>query len=129
MLRGYQSSIASETAVISDSPCLRTIKNQARRRFASKMGENCFVQIFKQRSALLNASCDRRPNALAPISTRLAARALRHPPVDRHKTNRLLRQIVGRLHIGRGNELKVALKMRGKAITEVVRFPRARRFP
>ncbi len=61
------------------------------------MSEKGVFQKLQHIVARLMASGNRRPNALAPRPTLFAASALRHLPVENHKTYRLLRQIVGRI--------------------------------
>ena len=66
--------------------------------------------------AALRAGGDRCPDSFAPISARLAASALRDPAVDDHESNRLFRQIVGRLDGGRGDEAEVTVAVFQKSV-------------
>src|SRR3954447_5885429 len=55
-------------------------------------------QIIKHRTPLLAAGRDHRPDPLTPPGPRRAPRPLRHQPVEHHEPDRLLRQVVRRLH-------------------------------
>ncbi len=65
------------------------------------------LQIREHRSSLLTARRHHRPDPLAPPVPALAPRPLRDPPVDHHEPDRLLRQVVRRLDLGRREEPEI----------------------
>ena len=62
-----------------------------------EVGSDGFKEELKNRTALLGASGDCRPDPLEPAPSSFASRALGYVSVDDHEANRLLGQIVGRL--------------------------------
>ena len=60
--------------------------------FAMEVGADGFEEELKNRSALLGASGDRRPDPLEPAPSSFAPRALGYVSVDDHEANRLLGQ-------------------------------------
>src|SRR4051794_33979624 len=80
-----------------------------------------FEEELKDRTALLGASGDRRPDPLQPAASGFASRALGYVSVDDHEANRLLGQIVGRLDAGGRDESDVACTVFPKATSEIGR--------
>src|SRR5436190_1560133 len=76
-------------------------------RSAREVGLHRIDQEFKHAFAVLSTGRDRGPNSFQPTTTWFTATALRDSPVDHHKANRLLRQVIRRFHAGRHNELKI----------------------
>src|SRR4029077_3442085 len=74
----------------------------------------------------LGATGDHRPDPLAPPPTRLTARPLRHLPVQYHEPNRLLRQVVRRLHVRGRHELEVRLPVLREALRQILAVLRRR---
>ena len=81
------------------------------------------LQIREHRSSLLTARRDHRPDPLAPAVAALAPRPLRDQPVDHHEPDRLLRQVVRRLHPRRRDEPEVALPVRLQPLRQVAGWP------
>ena len=79
-------------------------------------------------ATLLLASYRYCADPLEPALTCLAASALCHPTVNRHKPNRLLGNIVRWTNCGISNESKVAVTVLIESLREVVRMLRVRRF-
>src|SRR5262249_18040660 len=74
-------------------------RRQQRRRLAAREASpHRRLQIPQHALALLRARRDHAPDPLAPAVARRAARPLRDVPVDHHEADRLLRQVVRRLH-------------------------------
>src|SRR5215831_3149019 len=84
------------------------------------------LQVIKDRATLLEATGDHRPAPLAPAPPRFPARPLRHVPIQDHEPNRLLRQVVRRLHARRRHELEVRLAVLREALRQVLTRPRRR---
>jgi len=74
-----------------------------------KMRLHRHTQKLEDGPLLLTARLDDRPDPLAPSATFFTPRALRHPPMNGHESNRLLGQVVRGLHIRLGNETEVAV--------------------
>ena len=68
------------------------------------MSMNRVQKKLKDRTVLLGAGGNDRPNPLAPAAAGLAPRPLGNAPVDHHEANRLFGQVVGRLDARRGDE-------------------------
>ena len=66
-------------------------------------------QVLKHRSPLLRASRDHCPDPFAPAVPRLTPCPLRDQAVDHHEPDRLLRQVVRRLHSRGRDEPEIAL--------------------
>ncbi len=64
-------------------------------------------QARKDRTTLLDASGDHRPDAFAPAAAFFASRPLRDVPVNDDEANRLLRQVIGRVDTRRRDEAEV----------------------
>jgi len=73
------------------------------------MGGDGSVKRIEDRAALLGAGGTHRPEPLAPLPSGLPPRALRHPPVDHHKPQRLLGKVVRGLGTRRRDEAEVGL--------------------
>src|ERR1700693_13161 len=83
---------------------------QQRRRLRTvEVRYDALVQILEHALCLLRTGGDHRPNSLTPTVPLFAARPLRDVSVDDHEADRLLRQIVCRLHSRRGDEPEVAV--------------------
>ena len=78
-----------------------------------------FKDELKNRTALLGASGDGRPDPLEPAPPGFAPRALGYVPVDDHEANRLLGQVVGRLDAGCRDKPDVARAVFPKAASEI----------
>ena len=81
-----------------------------------------FKDELKNRTALLGASGDRRPDPLEPAPSSFAPRALGYVSVDDHEANRLLGQVVGRLEAGCRDKPDVACTVFPKATSEIGRL-------
>src|ERR1700733_1805444 len=66
------------------------------------------------------AGRDHGPDAFAPPPPRLAARAHRDVPINHHKADRLLREIVRRLRSWRCDECEKRLAMLAKTLRHVL---------
>ena len=80
---------------------------------------HCLRQVLKDRASLLRTRRDHRPDPLTPPPPLLPARPLRDLPVDDHEPDRLLRQVVRRLHVRRRHELEVGLPVLLKPLRQV----------
>src|SRR4051794_12095920 len=86
---------------------------------------NGFKDELENRTALLGASGDRRPDPLEPAPSCFAPRALGDVSVDDHEANRSLGQVVGRLDAGSRDKPDVARTVFPKAASEIGRLRRA----
>src|ERR1041384_3017826 len=77
------------------------------RRLALEVPLHRFTQVVEHAASLLGTRRHYRPDPLAPALPRRAARPLRYQAVDHHEADRLLRQVVRRLHSRRGHEREV----------------------
>jgi hypothetical protein len=73
------------------------------------MSMNRVQNKLEDRTALLGAGGDDRPNPLAPTAAGLAPRPLGSPSVDHHKADCLFGQVVGRLDARRRDEAEVGV--------------------
>src|SRR5450755_430413 len=72
---------------------------------------DCGLQILKNRSTLLRAGRHHRPDSFAPAVSPFTPRPLRDKSVDHYEADRLLCQVVGRLHSRSCNELEITRAM------------------
>jgi hypothetical protein len=70
---------------------------------------DCGLQVLEHRSPLLRAGRDHGPDSFAPAVSSFTPRSLRDKAVDHYKADRLLGQVVRRLHSRSRNEAEVAL--------------------
>ncbi len=82
------------------------------------------AQEVERGAALLATGNYYGPNAFAPALPSLAACSLSHAAVDGHETDGLLCQVVGGLHIRRGDEAKVAVHVQDEAVSQVLGLAR-----
>src|SRR5215831_17863909 len=99
---------------------LPVLGHQRGHRRVTEPSDNRRFQVIKDRATLLETTGDHRPDPLAPAPPRLTARALRHVPVQDHEPDRLLRQVVRRLHARRRHELEVRLPVLREALRQVL---------
>ena len=92
VLANLASELVSGTFVYSVS------RQQHRRLGVGEPRPNRRFQVIKYRSPLLRASRDHCPDPFAPAVPRVTPRPLRNQPIDHHEPDRLLRQVVRRLH-------------------------------
>src|SRR5712692_9555714 len=88
---------------------LATIGEEARAGSTLEVRGHGIAQEVKRGAALLGTADHDGPNAFAPALPGLAACPLSHAAVDGHETDGLLCQVVGGLHIRRGDEAEVAV--------------------
>ncbi len=84
------------------------------------------LQVREHRSTLLPTRRDHRPDPLAPAIPRLAPRPLRDQPVDHHEPDRLLRQVVRRLHSRSRDEPEITRPVRLEPLRQVAAVLRLR---
>src|SRR5260370_32429289 len=86
-------------------------RQQRRRLGPGKPRPDCRLQVLKHRSPLLCAGRDRGPDSFAPAVSSFTPRPLRDPAVDHHEADRLLGQVVRRLHSRSRNEPEITRPM------------------
>ena len=84
------------------------------------------LQVLKHRSPLLRARRDHRPDPFAPAVSPFTPRPLRDQAVDHHEPDRLLRQVVRRLHSRRRDEPEITLPMLLEPLRQVATGSRRR---
>src|SRR5262249_19250243 len=90
-------------------PLSPTRRRQPRHRTPLQMRLYRLPEVLERRPPLPRARRQPRPPPPAAPSARLAARPLGHVTVQHHEPYRLLRQVVGRLQVRRGQEREVVL--------------------
>ena len=106
---------------------LGTVRREGRSRFRAEVRGDRRADELVGGSTLLTAGLNHRPDAFAPALAVFAAGALCDPAMDRHKANRLFRQVVRRFDIRLGDETEVAFRVLVETVRQVFRFARLRR--
>ena len=86
---------------------------------AARVGVYCTLNEIEDGPSLLGATGHSRPDAFGPPAPGCATSALRDAPVDHHKSDRLLGQIVGRCNTRRGDETEVGVPVSAKTIGHI----------
>lgn len=86
---------------------LAGVRDKRRSGGAVEKRHDGLVEKGKCRARLLGTRGNHGPGPFRPASAGFAARALRHVPIEDHKANRLLDQVVGGLHAWRGQKSHV----------------------
>ena len=83
-------------------------------------GQHGFMEEVVDRSTLLSAGGERRPDTLAPLAAGESSCSLGNLAVDHDKPNGLLREIVGGLNTRRRDEFEIGLSVLAKAPSDVL---------
>src|SRR5208282_2031306 len=84
------------------------------------------LQVLKHRSPLLCASRDHCPDPFAPAVSLFTPCTLRDQTIDHHEPDRLLCQVVGRLHSRGRDESEITLPMLLEPLRQVATVVRRR---
>ena len=96
---------------------------EARGAVGRASGPQALMKEVEDIATAAGASRQCRPDPFAPAMARFAASSLRYPTIDHHKPDCLLRKIVRRLDVRRGDELEVGLASLAKAFGQIPRLP------